>query len=102
MIFYDIEIFSDAHPEYLEDDSDHKEAVAEPTEASKPVHEDKPAHDESAHDETTEAIDIEGSVQQEWIFRIVVFGAVLTGILWYTRRRRNGYDALKQDEKHNV
>lgn len=96
--FYDIEIFSDAHPEYLEDDSDHKAEVTKPVETSH----DKPAHNEPAHDDASEAAAIEGNVQQEWIFRLAIFGAVFTFIMWYVKRRRNDYDPVKQEEKYNV
>lgn len=67
----------------------------------KPAH-NEPAHDKPAHDDTTGANTIEGNVQQEWIFRIVIFGAVFTFIMWYVKRRRNGYDPVKQEEKYNV
>lgn len=81
--------------------------ATKPIETSKLVHEDKPAHGKPSHDETSEAHTdtegIQGYLQQEWIFRLVVFGAVFSAIMWYTKRRRNQYyDELKQDEKYNA
>lgn len=89
-----IELFSDAHPEYLDDDSD-KVEVVKPDE-EKITHEEEPAS-------PTKADEIQSVVKQDWILKLGIFGFALVFIMWLvSRRRRSGYDALKQDEKSTV
>ncbi|KAK5093583.1 Peptidyl-prolyl cis-trans isomerase B [Exophiala xenobiotica] len=84
------EIFSDAHPEYLEDDSDHIEIAT-------PVDGGKAAHEEASAPKTDE---IQGLVAQDWILKIGVLGFGFVFVMWLvSRRRRSAYEALKQDEK---
>lgn len=47
-----------------------------------------------------EVDEIQSLVQQDWVLKIGFFGFAFVFIMWLiSRRRRAGYDALKQDEK---
>lgn len=94
------EIFSDAHPEYLEDDSDHHDAVnAKPAEEQPPHQDAPPAKSEGDHHDDKE-VDADAGTMQEWILKLGLFGAGCVLILWFvSRRRKHAYEMLKQDEK---
>lgn len=87
------EIFSDAHPEYLEDDSDKVDIPK--TDDEKITHEDTTT-DTKAHDEDGR----QDGTMQNYLIKISLFGMGFVFVMWLiSRRRRSAYDALKQDEK---
>lgn len=87
----DTEIFSDAHPEYLDDDSD-TVTVADPVQ-------EKPAQDEAPPATNTEQQPLT-SVKDDWILKLAIVGFGFVFVMWLvSRRRSSAYEALKQDEK---
>jgi len=90
------EIFSDSHPEYLEDDSD-KVDIPKPDDEKIP-HEDTTT-ETKAHDEVSM---LDGTMQS-YLLKIGLVGMAFVFIMWLiSKRRRSAYDPLKQDEKSTV
>ena len=80
--------YSDSHPEYLEDDSLPTPPLAD---ADKPTHDSPKVSDEQV------------AVGQDWILKIGLFAFGIVFVMWIiSRKRKQTYDALKQDEKWNA
>lgn len=85
------ELFSDAHPEYFEDDSD--KSIAD----SQTENHNKEADSETTKDTIDGASDYD---MQNYGTKALLFVLGVAFVLWLlNRKRRSTYDALKQDEK---
>lgn len=85
--------YSDAHPEYLDDDS--LKSTTTPLAGS--------GSGKTIHADSAKASDEKVAAGQDWILKIGLFGFGIVFVMWMvSRRRRNAYDALKQDEKWNA